>query len=222
MGFGLEGYAHQVSRSLSSALEQRPAQITALPAHESLNRINRAGLTPTYADMAAAYAKTGILNRAGLQELGVALQAGYVFQPKAHQGETLREDLDVDADREARENRVGMTRHRFLLVAAPALLLAWLLTPSQLRRMPDRNLHGCRSRDTRGGLSSSRRSATETGGTSEHRRHLLEQVIAERFDYEEMSKRTLAVQWKALNDRGPPGIRAALQGVSLGPIRSKD
>ena len=96
VGFGLEGYAHQVSPSLSSALEQHPAQITALPAHESLNRINRAGLTPTYADMAAAYAKTGILNRAGLQELGVALQAGYVFQPKHHQGETLSEDLDVE------------------------------------------------------------------------------------------------------------------------------
>lgn len=81
VGFGLEGYAHQVSRSLSSALEQRPTQITALPAHESLNRINRGGLTPTYAEMVAAYARTGILNRAGLQELGVALQAGYVFQP---------------------------------------------------------------------------------------------------------------------------------------------
>jgi len=81
VGFGLEGYAHQVSRSLSSALEQRPAQITALPAHESLNRINRGGLTPTYAEMVGAYAKTGILNRAGLQELGMALQAGYVFQP---------------------------------------------------------------------------------------------------------------------------------------------
>ncbi|HQR14675.1 MAG TPA: hypothetical protein PLZ37_08945 [Nitrospira sp.] len=81
VGFGLEGYAHQVSRSLSSALEQRPAQIIALPAHESLNRINRGGLTPTYADMVSAYARTGILNRAGLQELGMALQAAYVFQP---------------------------------------------------------------------------------------------------------------------------------------------
>lgn len=32
------------------------------------------------------------------------------------------------------------------------------------------------------------------------RRHLLEQVIAERFDYEEMSKRTLAAHWKALSE----------------------
>jgi len=35
---------------------------------------------------------------------------------------------------------------------------------------------------------------------AKQRRHLLEQVIAERFDYEEMSKRTLAAQWKALSD----------------------
>ena len=31
------------------------------------------------------------------------------------------------------------------------------------------------------------------------RRHLLENIIAERFDYEEMSKRTLAAHWKPLN-----------------------
>ena len=31
------------------------------------------------------------------------------------------------------------------------------------------------------------------------RRHQLEQVIAERFDYEEMSKRTLAAHWKPLS-----------------------
>ena len=35
---------------------------------------------------------------------------------------------------------------------------------------------------------------------AKQRRHQLEQVIAERFDYEEMSKRTLAAQWKALSD----------------------
>lgn len=35
---------------------------------------------------------------------------------------------------------------------------------------------------------------------AKQRRHLLEQIIAERFDYEEMSKRTLAAQWKVLSD----------------------
>ena len=32
-----------------------------------------------------------------------------------------------------------------------------------------------------------------------HRRQLLEEIIGDRFDYEEMSKRTLAKQWKKLN-----------------------
>lgn len=36
---------------------------------------------------------------------------------------------------------------------------------------------------------------------AKQRRHQLEQVIAERFDYEEMSKRTLAAQWKPLSDK---------------------
>jgi phospholipid transport system substrate-binding protein len=36
---------------------------------------------------------------------------------------------------------------------------------------------------------------------AKQRRHMLEQVIAERFDYEEMSKRTLAAQWKPLADK---------------------
>ena len=35
-------------------------------------------------------------------------------------------------------------------------------------------------------------------GQAAHRRELIEQVIAERFDYEEMSKRTLAAHWKPL------------------------
>lgn len=35
-------------------------------------------------------------------------------------------------------------------------------------------------------------------GQVAHRRELIEQVISERFDYEEMSKRTLAAHWKPL------------------------
>lgn len=38
----------------------------------------------------------------------------------------------------------------------------------------------------------------KTPGQSKPRRQLLEGVIAERFDYEEMSKRTLAAHWKPL------------------------
>ena len=65
VGFGLEGYAHQVSRSLSSALDQRSTLITALPVHEALNRINRGELGEAYAALVADYVRTGILNRAG-------------------------------------------------------------------------------------------------------------------------------------------------------------
>ena len=81
VGFGLEGFAHQVSRSLSSALDQRPTLITALPVHEALNRINRGELGEEYAAMVADYVRTGILNRAGLQKIGQAIHTNYVFQP---------------------------------------------------------------------------------------------------------------------------------------------
>ena len=81
VGFGLEGFAHQVSRSLSSALDQRPTLTTALPVHEALNRINRGELGEEYAAMVADYVRTGILNRAGLQKIGQALRTNYVFQP---------------------------------------------------------------------------------------------------------------------------------------------
>ena len=89
------------------------------------------------------------------------------FQPKHHQGETLSEDLDVELIAKHGRTGWGNDAASVLTVAAPALLLAWLLTPIAASTNADRNLHGCRSRDTRGGLSSSRRSATETGGTSE-------------------------------------------------------
>ncbi len=81
VGFGLEGYAHQVSRSLWSALDQRPASITTLPVHEALNHINQAELSEEYAEMVTDYIRTGILHRAGLQKIGQALHAAYVFQP---------------------------------------------------------------------------------------------------------------------------------------------
>lgn len=81
VGFGLEGYTHQVSRSLSIALEQRPTFLISLPVYDALNRINREGLTEEYAGMVSNYVKTGILNRAGLQKIGQALHTPYVFQP---------------------------------------------------------------------------------------------------------------------------------------------
>lgn len=81
VGFGLEGYSHQVSRSLSSALSQTRVPIKSLTVHDALNRLNREGLTGEYAGMVSDYVRTGILNRAGLEKIGRALNVTYVFQP---------------------------------------------------------------------------------------------------------------------------------------------
>jgi hypothetical protein len=81
VGFGLEGYAHQVSRSLSNALHQKGTPIKALPVHDALNRINREGLAGEYGGMLADYVRTGILNRPVLEKIGRALGVAYVFQP---------------------------------------------------------------------------------------------------------------------------------------------
>ena len=81
VGFGLEGYAHQVSRSLATALNQRTALIKSLPVHDALSRINRAGLSEEYAGMVSDYVKTGILNRVGLEKIGQAVHVAYAFQP---------------------------------------------------------------------------------------------------------------------------------------------
>lgn len=81
VGFGLEGYAQQVSRSLASALNQTPVPLKSLTVHDTLNRINREGLTGEYAGMVSDYVRTGILDRVGLEKIGRALHVAYVFQP---------------------------------------------------------------------------------------------------------------------------------------------
>ena len=81
VGFGLEGYAHQVSRSLANALNQSPVPVKSLTVHDALNRINREGLSGEYAGMVSDYVRTGILDRVGLEKIGRALHVAYVFQP---------------------------------------------------------------------------------------------------------------------------------------------
>lgn len=81
VGFGLEGYSQQVSRSLSLALSQNEVPLQVIPAYEALSRINRAGLAKEYTDMVAAYVQSGILDHAYLQRVGQAVGASYAFQP---------------------------------------------------------------------------------------------------------------------------------------------
>jgi len=81
VGFGLEGYAHQVSHSLASALTQTRIPIKSLTVQDTLSRINVEGLTGEYAGMVSTYTRTGILDREGLEKIGRALHVSYVFQP---------------------------------------------------------------------------------------------------------------------------------------------
>ena len=81
VGFGLEGYSQQVSRSLSIALLDMTPAIKSIPAHEALSRINREGLSRDYARAVSDYIRSGILSRTELQNIGQALGVRYVFQP---------------------------------------------------------------------------------------------------------------------------------------------
>ncbi len=81
VSFGLEGYAHQVSRSLQRALLAEPIAIQARTPQLTLSRINQAGLAKDYSDMIAAHLQSGVLNRATMRAIGDAAQARFVFLP---------------------------------------------------------------------------------------------------------------------------------------------
>ena len=81
VGFGLEGYSQQVSRSLSVAVKESYPSMKMIPAHETLSRINRDGLAEDYAAMVSNYMASGILDRDMLRKIGQATGARYVFQP---------------------------------------------------------------------------------------------------------------------------------------------
>jgi hypothetical protein len=82
VGFGLEGYSHQVSRSLSEALRQSRQPLNIMPAQEALSRINAAGFAEEYATMVTEYLRSGILNHKVLTAIGKSLETRYVFQPE--------------------------------------------------------------------------------------------------------------------------------------------
>lgn len=81
VGFGSEGYSHQVSRSLGTALEQSKRQIKVLSPYEALSLINEAGLAEDYQELVSGYSLSGILHRPLLEKIGRSLDANYVFQP---------------------------------------------------------------------------------------------------------------------------------------------
>ena len=81
VSFGAEGYSHQVSRSLGTALEQSNRQIKVVPPYETLSLINEAGLAEEYEELVSGYSRSGILHEPLLEKIGRGLDAKYVFQP---------------------------------------------------------------------------------------------------------------------------------------------
>lgn len=81
VGFGLEGYSLQVSRSLSAAIASNDQSFTLIPIQTALSGIDQHGLASDYAHMISEYTQSGILQRVILEQLGEALNVDYVFQP---------------------------------------------------------------------------------------------------------------------------------------------
>lgn len=81
VGFGLEGYAVHVSRSLSQVLEESDLGLNVAPAQRAISDINQHGLTSLYAKMLGDYLHSGILDRETLERIGQAVGARYVALP---------------------------------------------------------------------------------------------------------------------------------------------
>ncbi len=81
VGFGLEGYSLQVSRTLSSALSSEEQTFDFIPIQAALSEINQHGLAGDYSQMISEYRQSGILNKDILGKLGHVLHARYVIQP---------------------------------------------------------------------------------------------------------------------------------------------
>jgi hypothetical protein len=77
----LQGLGSALSHALTGALADTSPPIRGIPAHDVLSRLNAQGLAPQYGDLVAGFARSGILEREQLRQIGEALGAAYVLQP---------------------------------------------------------------------------------------------------------------------------------------------
>ena len=78
---GIQGLGPTVSHALTAALSKASPPIRAVPTSEALNRLTDQGLAGEYAELLASYSRSGIPDRARLQQIGAALGSRYVLQP---------------------------------------------------------------------------------------------------------------------------------------------
>jgi hypothetical protein len=78
---GLQGFGPTLSYALNDALLQMSPPMRAIPAYETLNRLNDQGLAMEYGDLVSGFARSGILERGRLRRIGEALGSPYVLQP---------------------------------------------------------------------------------------------------------------------------------------------
>lgn len=81
-GNGMGEYRMAVSDIIEKAFREERPEIKIVTVRETLNRINRSGLTRDYASMLESYNTTGILDKEVLLKIGNTLGIKHIAQPK--------------------------------------------------------------------------------------------------------------------------------------------
>ena len=77
----LQGLGPTVAHALTTAFSKASPPIRTVATSEALNRLTDQGLAGEYAELLASYSRSGIPDRARLQQIGGALGSRYVLQP---------------------------------------------------------------------------------------------------------------------------------------------
>jgi hypothetical protein len=78
---GLQGFNPSLSHALFAALAEASPPIRGISTREMLNALNEKGLAAEYTELISGFARSGILEREGLQRIGSALGSRYMLLP---------------------------------------------------------------------------------------------------------------------------------------------
>jgi len=77
----LQGFSATLSYALIAALAEASPPLRGLPDYETVNMLNGQALAAEYGELMTGFARSGILDRERLQQIGSALGSGYVLLP---------------------------------------------------------------------------------------------------------------------------------------------